>query len=390
MMNEVSGLDRICSRLPAVALWLLCSVAVAQGDDAEAHARKSLKAAEELYLGTDFEGADVLLGAAIDKCGEDSCKQETLALLHVLHAEVLVSGLSRPDEARVAMRRALEMNPKLKLNAEVDSQALFEIYDEVKAEGDDDDESPEPQPEDPDEPEEPKEEIRRNWIRVAFMVDLQLRLAESDVCSPLVRDGEGWVCSRTDDSVYLGVPTIGQQDSVPTAMKLATMRATVGYERVLGDNFTLGLRAGYVFRPLRGGNDDDFIPVHVEGRAAYWFGASPFHDIVRPNLFIAGGLGQSISGSSVTVVEDGGACGAEELISGDCTRPTDPERSDPEARVQGLTANKLSGPGFAGLGFGLSFSPTPLLMIDTGVRISATFPVFSLLVTPEAGVSFGF
>ncbi len=381
-------------------------VAHAQEDgaaEAQVYAEGAIAAAEGMYLDTEFVGADEVLMAAVARCEkEGGCDEATVVRLNVLHAEVLVSGLKRRDEARAAMRRALVLDRELKLDREVDSKALFalraevleELGPEAPAAGDDDDDGGEGGDGDGggdgSGDGSGEVDVRRNWVRVEGMVDLTLLLAEGEVCSASGQVDQGWVCSRADGSRYGGVPAAGQQNAEPTAMRLSTIRATLGYERVLGDNFTLGVRVGFAFRAQRTGDDEDFLPAHAEGRAAYWFGEQPFKSWVRPHLFVAAGLGEVITPSELTVVEDGAACAAVEPISGDCTRVTDPLRQSPERRVQRLEANKLAGPGFAALGFGLSFSPTPLLMLDLAVRASATFPVFSLVLVPEAGLSFGF
>lgn len=393
----------------ALSLSSLLVAALVSGDvlaeeeeSADDYAETALAAAENMYLETDFDGADELLAAAVARCEAETCKRRLHARLHVMRAEVLVSGLQKKEEAKEAMIAALETEPELELDQNLDSQALFALYDEAKKELENRRLRPEPRPADETgtakkqkstrsaDPEREPEEIRRNWIRVAFMVDLTLLLGEEDVCSPSVQDDRGWFCTRTDESRYRGVPTVGQQNTVDANLALSTMRAVVGYERVLGDNFTLGLRLGYVFRPVVSGSDEGFVPFHGEGRVAYWFGESPFADVVRPNLFIAAGFGPVITPAELTVVEDGTACGAVDPISGDCAVATDPARDGPEPRVQRLQANKTAGQGFGSLGFGLSFSPTPVLMIDFGVRVSATFPVFTPVLSPEAGLSFGF
>jgi hypothetical protein len=73
-----------------------------------------------------------------------------------------------------------------------------------------------------------------------------------------------------------------------------------------------------------------------------------------------------------------------------CTVATDAQRGVPEPRTQSLRAYKQAGPGFAGGGFGLAFSPTPLLMLGLGIQATASFPVVTPVFSPEAGVSFGF
>ncbi len=364
------------------------TIALAQPPPATAYAEDALTTAESMYLETRFDDALDLLQGAISRCNEEECDDRVHARLHVLRAEIFVSGLDRAPDAEDELVLALELSPELELHPEVDSKALIALFEQAR-EATVEDQNVESDEELNDKEESPPE-IRRNWIRVAFMVDLALLLGESDVCTAEGQDDRGWFCTRADDSEYRGIPSLGQQNEVGVAPKLATMRAVVGYERVLGDNFTLGVRAGYAFQPIKSGSDEDFLPVHAEARAAYWFGEQPFNDVVRPNLFLAAGLGPVISAAELTIVEDGRACGAVDPVAGDCTVVTDPGQSSPEPRVQRLEANKTAGLGFVSLGFGLSFSPTPVMMIDLGVRVSATFPVFTPLLSPELGMSYGF
>ncbi len=382
------------------ALATLCGAVLLPGnaraddDNATAYAKSALDAAESMYLETDFEGAEELLGAAAARCAEEGCEAAVHARVHVFRAEVLVSGIKDRPAAKRAMRAALEVAPTLKLDPNLDSQALIQLYGQAKAELER--EGPKARKprrprsaEPPDDDDDAAVDIRRNWIRATFMVDLALLLAEDGVCGQGDAD-RGWVCTRLDDSRYQGIPATGQQNATEPSLQLSTLRAALGYERLLGDNFTLGLRLGVAFRPVVRGSDEGFVPFHGEGRVAYWFGSQPFASVVRPNLFAALGFGPVITPFELTVVEDGNACGAVDPISGDCTVPTDPNRESPEPRVQRLAANKTSGQGFGSLGLGLSFSPTPLLMLDLAVRATATFPVFSPVFSPEAGLSFGF
>ena len=369
----------------SVAGWTGEAVAETRKEAATRYAKDALGTAEGMYLETRFDDALDMLGGAVVRCNKDTCERSVHARLYVLRAEVLVSGLKKPKKAEEALRDALALDPKLELDPEVDSKALFELFEKAKKKP----KKRRKKRKKKKEPDAPPD-IRRNWIRVIGMVDLTLLLAEDDLCAADGRNDRGWLCTRVDETVYRGVPTKGQQNAADTTMALSTVRVTAGYERLLGDNFTVGARLGFAFQPVKEGSSEEFLPLHAEARAAYWFGDRPFANVARPHLFLAGGYGPVITGLDLTVVEDGTACAATEPIAGDCTVPTDPERGVPEPRVQRLFGNKTAGPGFIALGFGLSLSPTPVMMIDLGVRVSAMIPVFTPVLSPELGMSFGF
>ena len=121
----------------------------------------------------------------------------------------------------------------------------------------------------------------------------------------------------------------------------------VGYERVLADSFTVGIKAGYAFN----GAPADFLPVHVEARAAYWLpigGVPPFsRDGFRPYIVFAGGVGQIDSSVKVTQHED--------------------------TKVFELLAWRKSGPGFAALGAGISYAINPATAVFAEVKATQLF-----------------
>jgi len=166
----------------------------------------------------------------------------------------------------------------------------------------------------------------------------------------------------------------------------------VGYDRLILDNLTIGIRAGFAFN---GAPDPaDFLPVHGEARVAYYLLKKPFASTgARPYVFAAGGLAQVDTGVKVEVLENGEACGADEPNdrSSPCTRPSPGSQAeDPEPRIQELEAYKQAGYGFAGAGAGLSYAPTAGLAFDVNVRGSVTFPAVTFVVSPSVGVTLGF
>lgn len=113
------------------------------------------------------------------------------------------------------------------------------------------------------------------------------------------------------------VPMADQSGNIKTTLVPATMRALLSLDRIVSPQVTLGLRLGMAFnggpakmafvsnsdgtyRPTQEGN---FLPLHAELRAAYWF--SPLTEPgLHPFVALAGGVAQvdakvSINGFSV-------------------------------------------------------------------------------------------
>jgi hypothetical protein len=214
----------------------------------------------------------------------------------------------------------------------------------------------------------------------------------SDVCTADSQANGHFACFREDGSRYQGTPTtkgdkIG--DNVNLGPAIATLRLVVGYDRLLLDNLTVGVRVGFAFNGAPTGAD--FLPLHAELRGAYWLGKDPFATTgARPYLFASGGVAQIDTKVNVQVLEDGEVCGAEDSKSrsSKCTKSSVDGRI--ERRIQDLTAYRQAGYGFVGVGVGFSYAPMPLVAFNVAVRGSVTIPVVTAVLSPEAGVSLGF
>ncbi|MBK8257574.1 MAG: hypothetical protein IPK82_33510 [Polyangiaceae bacterium] len=231
--------------------------------------------------------------------------------------------------------------------------------------------------------------ILSNWVTVTFAPDFGL-YSGTDVCMADGLTDNNFVCLRDDDSRYRGNPTLGQGNNVNFGFVLGTMRVAAQYERVIVDNFTLGLRAGFAFNGASG-QGVDFLPVHVEGRVGYSFGKDAFEGKgVRPFAFLSGGLAQVDSKVNVQVLEDGLKCGADnpEDINSECEIASPDGRVEP--RRQDLQAYKQAGRGFVSIGLGIAYNPLRNVGLHLAVRGGVTFPVVTGVIAPEAGLTFGF
>src|SRR5262249_37870235 len=135
-------------------------------------------------------------------------------------------------------------------------------------------------------PDKPAEPARKNWFTVAFSPDVSV-VSGSNVCANSKQEMANpnvsgqytahYVCLRQDamSSRYKGTPTLNNADNINTGLALSTLRIMLGYDRLIIDNLTLGLRAGFAFNGASGGGAS-FLPLHLEARLGIWPGHTPF------------------------------------------------------------------------------------------------------------------
>lgn len=241
--------------------------------------------------------------------------------------------------------------------------------------------------------EEPTEKgPNRNLVSLGFGPDISI-FSGTDICSVSVQESDHFVCVREDGSRYLGTPTPGVGNNVSGGLALSTLRLTAGYERLILDNFTAGVKLGFAFRTS---SDDDakFVPLHAELRGSFYIGKKPFESLgARPFVFAGAGFAQIDTPVGVEVLEDATACGAANADSSSpCTKPSDPylQPARTEPRIQKLEAYKQAGQGFIGVGGGVQYAPTSRVALNLGLRMSVTIPVVTFVLTPELGVTVGF
>lgn len=235
---------------------------------------------------------------------------------------------------------------------------------------------------------EPPPKGFQNWITLSIQPDVSFFSGEG-VCILANQTADNFTCIREDGSRYTGTPTANVANNVNAGFTLSTVRIALGYERVFFHNFTGGLRLGF---GLFGGQDNvSFFPLHIEARGAYWLGKRPFESKgVRPFIMVSGGATQLNSPVEVQVLEDGATCGADpNNIDDPCTISSNRE-STIEKRLQFLDAYKQAGYGFASVGGGVAVAAMDRVSFNVGLRVGMTFPVVTMVISPEAGVSVGF
>jgi hypothetical protein len=251
------------------------------------------------YLAMRFKPAEKKLKKAIARCRQ-GCSAAVRARLHRDLAVVYIAGTKQSSAGEREMKRALEADPALELDAdfatpEVEraflaaggrSAALAEASDSSKA-------APalEEAVEAPAEPEAApaSDTLRRNWFSLSLQQDMLFYGETRNVCSGAAQ----YQCFLEGQS-YDGPIYEESGNQLSGGLGFATRRVLLGYDRVFGERLTLGARLGVAFGgspKATNGSGTAFLPVHAELRGNYAF--SSFADRgVRPYLGLAIGVGE--------------------------------------------------------------------------------------------------
>jgi hypothetical protein len=144
---------------------------------------------------------------------------------------------------------------------------------------------------------------KKNFLSISLQQDVLLLGSASDACL----NQTDYKCFFSGDVQYDGKPVVGDHDQVSGGFGVATTRVLVGFDRLFGDNLTLGVKLGYAFNggPASQGGKA-FVPVHAEARVAYFFGKNPFGSTgFRLYATANGGLAQ-VDAKVTVQVNDGG------------------------------------------------------------------------------------
>ena len=334
---------------------LLPSVVLAAPKDKPARALEK-EAMQTDYGASNFKKAEQKLKKALTQCGKSGCSDEVVGDLHRDLATVYIAGMKQGPKGKAELQRALQANPDLELDEDQATPELRKVFKQLGGHG------PKPEQESVDEkPSKPKEaeedcepgadgcdksaptkedskssadKSAKNWLSLHFEQDLLLYSSQDQVCaSNATGSPEAANYSCFKGGARFGVSpgqdiAAGPGNKVSGGIGRGTSRILIGFDRLLGENVSVGLRLGYALFGRPAGKDK-FLPFHAEIRANYWFGSAPFEGSgVRPYLSLSGGLAEVDGRVSV-------------------------EYYDPARNKGTLDAWRKTGRGFAGLGFGL-------------------------------------
>lgn len=282
-----------------VASLLTCSIsahAEPKDDEAAALAKRAMQGD---YLGTDFKAAEQKLQKALKACGKKGCSAAVRAELHLDLAIVYLAGLKKKDKGKKEMQAALAADAGVQLDPDFTTpevEKAFVAAGGIKPEPPASPPEAEPDEQDAPPPKPVAEESTdagqvKNWLSAAFQLDFLAYSQTSDVCS----GADQYQCFLQGQS-YTGPIYAGSGNQLQGGIGVATKRVLVGYERLLGDNVTLGARLGFAFGgspKATTGSGSAFLPLHAELRGSYWFGNTPFASGgLRGYAGLAGGVAE--------------------------------------------------------------------------------------------------
>jgi hypothetical protein len=142
-----------------------------------------------------------------------------------------------------------------------------------------------------------------NGFSIGIQQDFLIHSSTENVCN----NGSRYVCYDGNNvpQNFTGTGVSGGNDITASGVRTASLRILVGYERLLSNHFSIGLKLGGLVRgaaPQRAGDPKLFL-YHGEARLSVYPGQEPFSPTrhVRPYFFVTGGIGEIDGKISVEV-----------------------------------------------------------------------------------------
>ena len=421
----------LCVVSTSVVSTLVAGRAYAAAQDAEAQELAD-QAIFTDYLQLDFKAGEAKLKQAIALCEKGSCSPTVHAQVYRDLAVIYITGMKRPDEGKKLLIKALHLDPRVALDADLTTPDLVRTFEEAQQDVANEPAEREPKPapavaakkakpqpaeaapaavpaEDaeapvgsmdeggsadcppdfpgceavPDKAGESEEDSGSedlgivNWFSAGLQQDFLVFSGESGVCGP--EQPTELSCYRAGDEYRDPVTnlTAGDAGEVSGGFRPATTRILLGYDRVLFANVSVGARLGYAIGggPAEPGGAS-FIPFHAELRGTYWF--SPLElGKVRPFATLGAGLAQVDSSVSTEVVDRN-------------QQGQIPLDENGEPRASRVTVWKKTGTTFGSLGGGAMYPLSEHSGITAELKAMILFPSSGTSLSLQAGYTHGF
>jgi len=224
---------------------------------------------------------------------------------------------------------------------------------------------------------------KHHWIGLHAGADIYMMSEAAGVCGNRTSDSKNFACFE-GGGTYAGLPNITADGHVSSGVHLATVRALVSYDYVVG-RLAFGGRLGWAFR----GAPKGFSPLHIEARALYGLKKDILDKRFRPYLGLALGHAPVDAASAVSIV--------------DCTANSQTERQNcaNEPNPAGVQDYLAQGPTVAvkrnlnayHAGSPFFFGPTVMLVYALSNESALVFNLTTMLpdvnFEPTVGYAFG-
>ena len=226
---------------------------------------------------------------------------------------------------------------------------------------------------------------KRIWVSVHLQQDFSLVPAQTNVCGNRTTDiPPAFTCFAEDGLLYLGVPEatdpdVGTGNEIKGGLRRSTTRLLVDFSYLIANNFTIGVRGGYV---LNTEPDRQSAKFHIEGRVAYWFGSDPFSKQgIRPYVSVMGGVAEVDDKFLVQIYETG-------CQNMECSTPADQRKG--LAPNPTLSVWRRGAKNFAGGSVGLMIPTSQSQGVVAEVKAQTFFPTSGFTISPVVGYAIGF
>jgi hypothetical protein len=285
-----------------------------------AEKRAAALAAEAMgkdFLNMAYGPAEKKLRQGIQLCAQKDCSVPFTARLHRDLGVLYIVGLNRVEPGKDEFMAALVADPTVAISQDMNTPEVEAAFLEIKRGL-----SGEPQPAAAPAATADTVELKAdtdaeggsatawrdaaNWVSIGIQQDFMAHLATKYVCNsnPNYACYDG-VNAKQDFSDGTKYPQMTGNEIRSMTIRSATTRVLVGYERLLSNNFSAGLKLGMVIagKPIRLPTDPAFLAFHGEARFSYYPGSSPFatNNPLRPYVFASVGFAEFDSKVSVDV-----------------------------------------------------------------------------------------
>jgi hypothetical protein len=177
---------------------------------------------------------------------------------------------------------------------------------------------------------------------------------------------------------------------IATGVTVGTLRVLLGYDQAVGERVTIGGRLGYAFR---GGpttlDGDSFLPVHIEGRLAYWPRGS-WGSTLLPSIHLGAGFAEvDLEKGGVAVRDCTEEPGRQAFLECIAATGNYAPANSPDLPTRQLDAYRKLGNAFIGIGGGLAVPLGGRAALQLNLNALLMLPSVGVVVQPSVGVAYG-
>jgi hypothetical protein len=222
---------------------------------------------------------------------------------------------------------------------------------------------------------------KHHWLGLHLGADLYLMREAAGVCGNRTEDSKKFGCFE-GGGLYAGQPNVTAEGHVSSGVHLATVRALLSYDYLVG-RFAFGGRLGWAFL----GAPKDFLPIHIEGRALYALNKKSLDKRFQPYLGLSAGVAQVDAAASVSIIDCTSDSATERQA---CANEANPALVESEYLAQGPTVAVRRRLNAYHAGSVVFFGPTVMLRYAFSNESAFVFTLNAMLPDVALGATVGY